>query len=137
MTKRGAETTGDTPEPCPTPHLHGNPFRFCPNCEWREAPETPHEVRPKDPDPNRLCIHPFNRITALDCVTTKHMTDREVGMVHKNWLVHIVGWCPDCGSLITADGRKITPGHGLGFDLVDGMQVFLEGEQDGVRKGTA
>lgn len=21
---------------CPTPDLHGNPFRYCPNCAWTE-----------------------------------------------------------------------------------------------------
>jgi hypothetical protein len=29
---------------CPTPDVHGNPFRYCPNCDWTEP------VLPRDPD---------------------------------------------------------------------------------------
>jgi hypothetical protein len=27
-----------TPEPCPDAELHGAPYRYCPTCNWREAP---------------------------------------------------------------------------------------------------
>jgi hypothetical protein len=30
-----------TPADCPNPDLHGNPFRYCPSCNWIE--ETPTE----------------------------------------------------------------------------------------------
>lgn len=42
---------------CPTPDLHGNPFRYCPNCTWTEAPAEEQilqaqglEVEDKRPD---------------------------------------------------------------------------------------
>jgi hypothetical protein len=25
-----------SPEECPSPELHGNPFRYCPSCTWTE-----------------------------------------------------------------------------------------------------
>lgn len=32
--------------PCPTPDVHGNPFRYCPNCNWVEVPEPKPEPLP-------------------------------------------------------------------------------------------
>lgn len=42
-----------TPEECPDPSVHGNPFRYCPNCTWTEiddVPESPTEPEGKVDD---------------------------------------------------------------------------------------
>jgi hypothetical protein len=38
------------PEDCPDPSVHGNPFRYCPNCTWTETPE------PISPGPVRVGV---------------------------------------------------------------------------------
>lgn len=34
-------------EACPAPEVHGNPFRYCPYCDWRERP-TPAALEKTD-----------------------------------------------------------------------------------------
>lgn len=36
------------PKDCPNPELHGNPFRYCPNCTWME--EAPKIFQPPTAD---------------------------------------------------------------------------------------
>lgn len=51
-----SERISDTldPKDCPDPSVHGNPFRYCPYCSWRESPEAAAPYRfvdPNAPDP--------------------------------------------------------------------------------------
>ena len=46
-----------TAAPCPTPETHGNPFRYCPICDWVEPSKLPDDVR------RRFEFHPATEVT--------------------------------------------------------------------------
>jgi hypothetical protein len=67
-----------TPEECPSPEVHGNPFRYCPNCTWIE----PSESKPARGMP-LCCIEAFteegagtNEFTCPTCSRTWEMPPR-------------------------------------------------------------
>jgi len=48
---------------CPTPELHGNPFRYCPNCDWIEPANTEPPPVSNDlfvDETGRIKVHKIN-----------------------------------------------------------------------------
>jgi hypothetical protein len=50
---------------CPTPDVHGNPFRYCPNCDWTE-PRPDAIVAAADHDIFAVAAYEAFRISAGD-----------------------------------------------------------------------
>lgn len=67
------KTVLPTPENCPDPSVHGNPFRYCPYCSWIEAPEQKGDSNenPTLPSPNSM--PPIKRYNMSLSIATEYV----------------------------------------------------------------